>query len=80
MSAHLRGFVIGAGHGRALRLFGPLSLQVGPHDGVQRQSSADGGHGRASRGPVSFHGKQNTFLPQQLGACQRVLEQLTFSL
>lgn len=49
----LRGFVVDTAHGRALCLFGPLSLQVWSNDGVQGKSSADGGPRRASRRLVS---------------------------
>lgn len=58
---HLRGFVADAGRSRALCVFGPLSLQVGPDDGVQRQGPADGGLGRARRRPVCcLLGDRNT--------------------
>lgn len=52
MFTYLRGLVADAGRSRALGVFGPLSLQVGPDDGVQRKGPADGGLGRPRRCPV----------------------------
>ncbi len=57
---HLCGFVIDTGNSRAVGLFGPLSLQIGSNDGIQRKSSADGGFRWASRGPVSFENRNKT--------------------
>lgn len=56
---YLRGFVIDAGDGRDLCLFGPMSLQIGSDDGIQGQGPADGGPRRASCGPVGFSGNTN---------------------
>lgn len=59
---YLRGFVVAACSRDALRLSGPLTLQVGSDDRVQGQGPADGGSGwtscrsvrfREQRGPIS---------------------------
>lgn len=54
---YLCGFVVDTGNSLALSLSGPLSLQVGADDGVERKRSADGRFRWASCVPVSF-GKQ----------------------
>lgn len=66
---HLSGFVVDAGNGRALRFFRPLSLQIRPHDGVQRQGASDGGFRRASRGPFSFLKNRNKTSQSVYGFC-----------
>lgn len=63
---YLRGFIIDTANYCPVCLFGPLPLEIGSDNRIQRKSSADGGFWWTSRGSVCCGNRENRKKP---GAC-----------